>query len=49
MKFVQPATSVDSYKHSFFPNSINKWNKLSEEILNAPSLNNFKTLLKLYL
>ena len=24
MKFVQPVTSVDSYKHSFFPNSINK-------------------------
>ena len=48
-KFVQPAISVDSYKHSFFSNSINKWNKLPKEIVNAPSLNNFKTLLKLYL
>ena len=32
MKFVHPATSTDPYKHSFFPNSISKWNKLPENI-----------------
>ena len=49
MKLVHPPTNVDSYKYSFFPNSISVWNKLPEEIVNATSLNKFRTLLKSYL
>ena len=37
MKLVHPATSVDLYKYSFFPNSISIWNKLPEEIVNTTS------------
>ena len=49
MKLVYPPTNVDSYKYSFFPNSISVWNKLPEEIVNATSLNKFRTLLKSHL
>ena len=29
-KFIQPMTSIDSYKFSFFPYSITQWNKLPD-------------------
>ena len=48
-KFIQPMTSIDSYKFSFFPYSITQWNKLPDHVVNTTSLNNFKSLLKLHL
>ena len=33
MKLVHPATNIDSYKYSFFPNSIGVWNKFPAEIV----------------
>ena len=46
VKFIQLATSVNSYKFSFFSNSIRNWNKLPEDMVNVTSLSNFRTLLK---
>ena len=50
MKYVQPATSVDPYKYSFFPAAIRQWNRLlDDKIINVTSLNQFRTFLRSYL
>ena len=36
---------TDAFKNSFFPNFINKWNKLDEKIKGATSFSLFKSLL----
>jgi hypothetical protein len=42
-KYLQPFTSVNSYKYSFFPSGIRLWNSLPEVVMTAPSLEVFKT------
>ena len=43
IKFVQPPMHTDSYKYSFFPNSVSHWNKLPSKI------DNFQNFLRSYL
>ncbi|KAH3857260.1 hypothetical protein DPMN_099866 [Dreissena polymorpha] len=40
--YLQPLTSVNSYKFSF-PSGILLWNSLLEEVMSAPSLEVFQT------
>ena len=40
-----PSTRVNSYLYSFLPTTIKLWNKLPQEIVDAPSLDHFKKLL----
>ena len=40
---------IMSYKNSFIPSSISRWNSMPNEITNASSLNIFKSNLKIYL
>ena len=49
IKFIQPAMYTDSYKYSFYPNSINYWYKLPPQLANNENLNNFFTLLRSHL
>ena len=46
-KFIQPRTSIDSGKFSFFPYSITQWNKLPDHVVNTTSLDNFKSLFEI--
>ena len=41
-----PRPKTTSYQHSFFPKTINRWNKLPEEVTNCTSIDSFKKLLK---
>lgn len=41
-RFVLLHGSINSYKYSFFPFTINTWNKLPASIINTPDLNKFK-------
>ena len=42
-RFLLPSTSVKSYQDSFFPSTISLWNSLPQEIVDAPSIDSFKT------
>ncbi|KAH3887499.1 hypothetical protein DPMN_011516 [Dreissena polymorpha] len=42
-RYLQPFTSVNSYKFSLFPSGIRLWNSLPEEGMSAPSLEVFQT------
>ena len=42
-RFIQPATRVDSYKHSFFPSTILLWNRLPANVVSSESLQQFKS------
>ena len=44
-RFIQPATRVDSYKHSFFPSTIHMWNSLPHQVVSSESLLQFKNSL----
>ena len=48
-RFIQPATRVDSYKHSFFPSTIRMWNSLPHQVVSSESLLQFKNSLCNYL
>ena len=40
-RFTNISTSMESYKRSFFPRIIPKWNSLPSEVINAPTLEQF--------
>ena len=40
-KYLTYQTSTDSYKHSFFPQTIREWNRLPSHIINSPTTNTF--------
>ena len=42
LKIQQPATRIDSYLHSFFPSAIKLWNSLPSNLIDPPTLNDFK-------
>ena len=44
-RFIAISSTVDSYKFSFFPRIISQWNALSSETVNAPTLDQFLTLI----
>jgi len=44
-KLTVPSSRIDSYKYSYFPATITLWNKLSNETVNASSINGFANLL----
>ena len=44
-KFVIPRAKKDSFKFSFFPRTINEWNSLPKDIVNATSVDSFKSKL----
>jgi len=44
-RFIAISSTVDSYKFSFFPQIISQWNALSSETVNAPTLDQFLTLI----
>ena len=44
--FQLPESSNIVYKNSFFPKSISEWNELPESVVNAPSVETFKSRLK---
>ena len=46
IKFVQPSAQVDPYKFSFFPQSINLWNKLQIDNILLPSMTCSNTLIE---
>lgn len=48
-KFIQPFVEDDTYKHSFFPQTINEWNELPNHIIECNNLKEFRTDLKLLL
>ena len=41
LKFIQPATKIDAYKFNFYPNVIQQWNSLTNEIVSAQSIDLF--------
>jgi len=45
MKFLPLSYNKNSYKKSFFPNTIPQWNCLSSETIDPPSLSIFKSLI----
>ena len=45
LRFLPPITRVNSYHNSFFPSTIRQWNNLPESVINATSLEHFKSLL----
>ena len=42
LKVLQPATRVDAYLYSFFPSTVKLWNSLPSNLIESPSLDNFK-------
>ena len=42
LKFIQPDTTIDAYKYSFFPTSIRLWNNLPRDIISCNNLDSFK-------
>ena len=42
-RFLQPFTTVNSYRDSFFPSGIRLWNSLPVSLIDAPSLEVFQT------
>ena len=49
LKITQLPTSIDTYKHSFFPSAIKLWNNLSSDIIESQSLEEFQTQLNNYI
>ena len=47
-KYIRPATRVDTYKYSFFPASIKKWNKPPTHVVELATLESFKASLHSY-
>ena len=45
--FIPHQTRLQSHRHSFFPRTIPEWNALPETIIQAPSIQVFKTALQL--
>ena len=41
-KFRQLSCKTNQYKHSYYPRTIIDWNKLPEEVAEAPSIDSFK-------
>ena len=41
-RFSRLSTSTDAYKYSFIPRTITDWNKLPEEVIQAPSTETFR-------
>ena len=41
-QLITKSNSIDSYKFSFFPNTIKDWNNLSEAEIKCQSLDQFK-------
>ena len=48
LKFIQPSTNTNVYKHSFFPATVRAWNSLPANITHADSTDVFKSYLTLY-
>jgi len=46
LRYIQPATNVDSYKFSFYPASIKLWNSLPPHIADCDNLDEFKNLIR---
>jgi len=44
-KFVVPRAKKDIFKFYFFPRTTNEWNSLLEDIVNATSVDSFKSKL----
>ena len=42
-KFLVPATRTTLLKGSFFPDTIRLWNNLSQEVVDSPTLDAFKS------
>ena len=42
LKYIQPATRIDAYKFSFYPNVIQQWNNLPDEVVSAQSIDLFR-------
>ena len=40
-----PRVEKDSFKFSFFPRTISEWSSLPKDIVNATSLDSFKSML----
>jgi len=36
-----PFSKINAYKHSFFPESANQWNRLPAHVINTPNLVHF--------
>ena len=45
LKFIQPPTNTNVYKHSFFPATVRAWNSLPANITHAGSTDVFKSYL----
>jgi len=45
LRFLQLPTRINAYHHSFFPSTIRQWNITPEHIINAPSIEHFKSLI----
>ena len=43
LRFTPPFSATTSYQHSFYPDTIKKWNNLPNELLNISSYNQFST------
>ena len=43
-RFVTISSTVNSYKYSFFPRVVPQWNALQSVTVNAPTLQQFSTL-----
>ena len=48
LKYIQLPTSIDAYKHSFYPSAIKIWNNLSICVIESQSLEEFQTHLNNY-
>ena len=44
-QFLVPRGKKDIFKFSFFPRTISEWNSLLKDIVNAASLDSFKSML----
>ena len=44
-QFRHISTNTDAYKNSFFPRTLKVWNKLSSDIVNSTSCDQFKSLI----
>ena len=42
LKMLQPATRIDTYFHLFFPSAVKLWNLLPSNLIDSPTLDNFK-------
>ena len=47
-KFLPLSCNKNSYRQSFFPNTIPHWNRLTKDVVNSSSLDQFKSNLLIY-